>query len=121
MSNLSPAPAAIRTVASLGVVAGTSPERWNGWRFVLVSFLCLIVGLPIAAGFSVGYIFDFVELPGTIMAVVVAGVCAAGFVLCPRKPVFPKVATFLLFLSAAQCAVDFVGYYYIFIQTWRGG
>jgi hypothetical protein len=61
-----------------------------------------------------------VQLPGTIISVVVACVSAACFILCPRKPVFPKFVAFVLVLPAAQCAVDFVSYYYLHIQDMAG-
>jgi hypothetical protein len=64
----------------------------------------------------VGYSIGYVEMPGTIIAVVVVFVCAACFVLCPRKPPFPKVVVFLLFIPAAMYAVDCViGYYFLHI------
>jgi hypothetical protein len=97
-----------------------SPEirnsSWRSWRFVVVSLLCTVVSIPIIGAFSVPWSFTYVQWPGTILAVVVACVCAACFISCPRKPLLPKTVAFILVVPAAMCAVDCVMYYYLYIQ-----
>jgi hypothetical protein len=94
----------------------TKYSSWRIWRFVFISAACIVLGIPIAATFSVPYTFTFVELPGIIIAFVVACICVACFVLCPRRPIAPKIISLVLMLPAIECVIKFVGYYHLYLE-----
>ncbi|MGO8931408.1 MAG: hypothetical protein ACLQU3_31520 [Limisphaerales bacterium] len=66
----------------------------------------LLFGLP--------YWTPYTQLPGTIVAVVVvaACICVTLFLVCPRRPLLPKIIALLLCIPALYCALDFLGNYW---------
>ncbi len=100
-------------------------KRWQAkalgkWKFVVSSILCVFVGVPAAATFIIPYSVGYIALPGTVISVLVASFCSVAFILCPRNPIVPKLATLILFLLAAQFAIDSVLYLYLHIDDMAG-
>jgi hypothetical protein len=73
------------------------------------------VGLSIALPFSTPTAVGYVQLPGIIMGVIVACICVGSFLVCPRRPLVPKLIAFLLCIPALFCALDFAGYYWLHV------
>ncbi len=69
---------------------------------------------PIAARFCVPWAFTFFQLPGAVLFSMIAINCVICFVLCPRWPLPPKLATLLLMIFALYWALDSAAYYFIY-------
>jgi hypothetical protein len=87
----------------------------KSWWCVGVSLASLLVGLLIALPFSTPTAVGYVQLPGTIIGVVVACICVASFFVCPRHPRLPKLVALTLCVPALFCALDFVAYYWLHV------
>jgi hypothetical protein len=96
--------------------APVSGSMGKSWRCVAVSLLALVLGLPIALPFSTPTAVGYIQLPGVIIGVFVAGVCVVSFFLCPRRPLFTKLIALLLCGVALFCAFDFVAYYWLHVR-----
>lgn len=87
-------------------------EAWPFWRHVVISGVTLVFGLGIALPFWTPTAYGYFQLPGVVLAVIVALVSLICFVLCPQRPRLPKVIAGLLCALAIACACGFVGYYW---------
>jgi hypothetical protein len=96
--------------------APTNGSTGKSWRCVVVSLITLVLGLSIALPFSTPTAVGYVQLPGVIIGVFVAGVCVVSFFLCPRRPLFAKLIALLLCVPALFCALDFVAYYWLHVR-----
>ena len=96
--------------------ASTNGSMRNSVICVVVSFVTLVLGLPIAFPFSTPTAVGFVQLPGVLIGVFVAGVCVVSFFFCPRRPLFAKLVSLLLCVPALFCALDFVAYYWLHVR-----
>ncbi|MDB6123217.1 MAG: hypothetical protein JWQ71_2210 [Pedosphaera sp.] len=88
-------------------------SRRSGWVFVGVAIVATIIAWPIAAGFYSPTAIGFVHLPGVILFVLLAVSCTVCFLLCPRRPLAPKLVSLLLAIHAAYWALDADAYYWL--------
>jgi DMSO reductase anchor subunit len=72
--------------------------------------------IPLAGTFSAPTAVGYVELPGLIILLVAALICVACFVLCPRKPLLPKLVALALMVFPIFYALEFLGYDYLHIK-----
>ena len=75
-----------------------------------------IVGWPFAAGFYSPTAVGFVHLPGVIIFGLLAVACCICFLLCPRRPVAPKIISLALTGHALYWALDAASYYWVHSQ-----
>ena len=80
---------------------------------MILSITCVLLGIPVAAGFSSPTAIGYVQLPGVIIALVVACCCTACFVWCPLRPLAPKLVAFVLILFPIFCFLQFAAYFYL--------
>jgi len=93
--------------------AQTKVTASKSWWCVSASLASLLVGLAIALPFSTPTAVGYVQLPGTIIGVVVACICVASFFVFPRHPRLPKLIALALCVPALFCALDFGAYYWL--------
>ncbi len=95
--------------------AETTDLRWRSWRYVIVSIACVLLGIPVAATFYSPTLIGYVQLPGVVIALVVACCCTACFLRCPRLPITPKVVALVLIILPIFCFLQFLAYYYLHV------
>jgi hypothetical protein len=82
----------------------------------VASLLTMLLGLSIALPFSTPTAVGYVQLPGVVLGVFVAGVCVVSFCVCPRRPILAKLIALLLCGATLFCAADFVAYYWLHVR-----
>ncbi len=82
----------------------------------MASLVALAVGISIALPFSTPTAVGYVQLPGVIIGILVAGICVVSFFLCPRRPLLAKLIALLLCGAALFCAINFVAYYWLHVR-----
>ena len=88
---------------------------FKGWTFVVCSVLFSICCFPIACSYVIEAPVVFIAFPGVVIFVVLACICSLCFVFCPRKPVIPKIVTFIFMLAAIYFALDAALNYHLLI------
>jgi len=84
-----------------------------GWAFVAYSIAALLLAGVFIPAFAVAAgLTSHVTLPGTVVAVISAGISGWAFIACPRRPLLAKAICFALFIPLAfaglDCAVRYV-------------
>ncbi len=106
----------IHCIKCMQKLAPIDDSTARSWICVAASLLALAIGLPIALPFSTPTAVGYVQLPGVIIGVFVAAVCVVAFLLCPRHPLFAKLIALVLCVAALQCAIYFLGYYWVHVR-----
>jgi hypothetical protein len=83
------------------------------WAFVAYSIAALLMAVVFIPAFAMATgLTSHVTLPGTVVAVISAGISGWAFIACPRRPFFAKAICFALFIPLAfaglDCAVRYV-------------
>jgi hypothetical protein len=76
-----------------------SPAYRSPWLFVLLGLFSLFMSFLIVPAFSYGRgAVSYAALPGTLTGTGTALVCSWALIRCPRRPILPKLVTFLLLI-----------------------
>jgi hypothetical protein len=57
---------------------------------------------------------SYVALPGTLTGIATAVICSWAFMQCPRRPLLPKLVTFLLLVPGLYIGFDCLSTYLMF-------
>ena len=94
-------------------------SQWRYWKFVLISLASIVLGLPPAFIFSTPTAVGYVQLPGVIITFIVACGCVACFLLCPRRPLAPKITALALAVLPLLATLQLVADYYLHMRYER--
>jgi hypothetical protein len=87
----------------------------SGWMLVACALIATVIIWPIAAGFYYPTAIGFVGLPGVILYLLLAVLCATCFVLCPRRQLVPKIITLIFTVDGLYWALDACAYYWLHV------
>jgi len=92
-----------------------SEHRPSPWLFVPFSLMALVLSVLVVARFAFGLgAYSFVALPGTLTGIVTAVICIWAFLQCPRRPLLPKLLTFLVLIPSLYIGIYCLSTYLMF-------
>lgn len=94
----------------------TIESLWRSWKFVVISVGIIVFGLLPGLMFSTPTALGYVQLPGVIIVSLVTCLCVVCFLLCPRRPLVPKLTCLTMVSILVLITLDILKDYYLHIR-----